>query len=207
VEINQRAMVAADRGAREAALRSAGWLGVLVGIALLSLVGLSRSLQRHFLSRLSRLERAMAAIAEGEESRRVREEGSDELSLIARQFNRLLDRRQELSAASDGRVARERRVVLGLLEALGEGAALYALSGALMASASESPRFESEVADWIASEGRKLVERWGSTASGAPPTGRVDLSSGGYAAVRLLAGGRRRAGVGWLVTPQPAGER
>lgn len=204
VEINQQAMVEADREARESALNSAIWLGILVGIALLSLIAMSRALQRHFLSRLVRLERAMIGIAEGEEGRRLRETGRDELTVMARQFNRLLDRRQELAAASDGRVAQERRTLLGLLSGVGHEAALYNLSGNLQASAGAELHAIPEVANWIAGEGRESIARWEEHPEGSLPEGQVGLPAGGHARIRLLGGGQGSVRpVGWLVERFP----
>lgn len=135
LEINQQAMIEADRRAKATAVQNGAWLGFLVAVALVSLVFLSRALQRGLLARLDALRRGMAAIAGGDARRRLRADGQDELGRLGRHFNDLLDRLQATEARYQGRLAQERRAVLGLVEALGgDGVAVYDASGRLLAS-------------------------------------------------------------------------
>jgi HAMP domain-containing protein len=204
LDVNQRAMIDADREAKRAAVQNGAWLGALVAVALLSLVVLSRALQRRLLARLEVLLGGMAGIGSGDFRRRLRLEGNDELAQIGEEYNRLLEQLQSREARYQGRLAEERRSVLGLVERLGEGSALYSLSGQLLAQAGEGEEPPApEVARWIESEGRRRlpeladdeelsarVEEEGAGEAAAAPAYRVDLLR--------AAGGRK---VGWLVRP------
>ncbi|MGD2113896.1 MAG: hypothetical protein PVG07_02515 [Acidobacteriota bacterium] len=192
--LRERTLLAAEREARTAALQSGTWLGFLVLVALVSLVLLSRALQRQILLRLEALRSGVASIAIGEH-RRLWEEGRDELALIARQVNGLLDRYEELEGRLRGRLAQERRVVLGLLGATGEEAALFDLAGDRLAGEVDLGDAEEVAIDWIRDRGRRLVE------AGEPVTESIPGSApeGGreLQARLLLAPGARPAG--WLV--------
>jgi len=193
--INQRAMLEADQEAREAAIQSGTWLGFLVVVALVSLVFLSRALQRQILARLDELRTGVGSIAAGKH-RRLREMGGDELGLIARNVNGLLDRYEELEARSRGRVAQERRLVLGLLGAAGDNAVLYDLSGSRLAGDADLGDADDEVTGWIRDEGRRRA------ASAEPVRQEIGVDGG---AVRvelelLIAPGARPAG--WIARPR-----
>ena len=195
LEINQRAMVRADRDAREDALRNGAWLGFLVTVALVSLVFLSRGLQRHVLARLARLRRGMADISEGALGRRLQEEGDDELTVIARQVNHLLDRHQQLAARMQGRVAQERRLALGLVRMLGPGAAVYGLDGELLVGGLEGDGATREaVVEWIRGPGRRRLDAAEEPTELADELHRLD---GRPVELRLLATADGRP-VGWL---------
>ena len=71
LDVNHQAMVQADRRAQRSARQRAMGYGLLVAVALLSLVVLSEALGRHVLSRLSELRSVAQAIAEGDRSRRA----------------------------------------------------------------------------------------------------------------------------------------
>lgn len=158
LDVNQRAIVEADRQVQAQAIRSAAWLGFLVGVALLSLVFLSRGLQRRVLHRLSQLERGTATVVAGDVQRRLPEEGSDELTLVARRLNLLLDQYQQLDARMRGRLAQEHQLALGLLDHLGEGAAIFGLGGELLAG--RLGGCESALARWLRVQGRRrLLDR------------------------------------------------
>lgn len=132
LEVNQEAMVTADQRARESATRNGAWLGFVVALALISLVVLSRGLQRQILGRLGALRRGTALLAEGDTSRRLAVGGRDELDLISEGVNHLLDRLQAVEAELRGKLGRQRQLVLGLLAQLGDGAALFSLQGTLL---------------------------------------------------------------------------
>ena len=195
LEINQRAMIRADRDAREDALRNGAWLGLLVTVALVSLVFLSRGLQRHVLARLARLRRGMAEVAEGAFGRRLPEEGDDELTMIARQVNSLLDRHQQLAARMRGRVAQELQLALGLVRMLGPGAAVYGLDGELLAGGLEADGATREaVVAWVRGPGREQLDAAEAPTELADEVHRLD---GRPVELRLLATPDGRP-VGWL---------
>lgn len=156
LEINQAAMVRAERQARSAAVQNGAWLGFLVLLALLSLILLSRVLQRQVLSRLNELREGIEAIAAGHGGRRLRETGNDELTLIARRTNELLDRHQKLEARTNARLAEERRLTVSLVDALGPGVAVFGLDGRCLIGSLEGD--EDAVATWIEGEGRERLD-------------------------------------------------
>jgi NtrC-family two-component system sensor histidine kinase KinB len=187
--VNQQAMLRAEREARETAIQSGTWLGFLVVIAIVSLVFLSRVMQHQILSRLERLSSGIEAMTVGHR-RRLREEGDDELAVIARQVNRLLDQYDELKGTSQGRLAQERRLVLGLLRSLDGRAALFGPSGELLAGEIEPGGLEHGIVSWIRGEGRERAEP-------AEPVRATVSADGREAELELvLAPGKRP--VGWL---------
>lgn len=192
LEVNQQAMFRADREAKQSAVQSGTWLGFLVAIALVSLVFLSRVLQLDFLSRLEELRRALAVVAGGETQRRLRAEGNDELSTIARHVNTVLELHERSEARAQGRLASERQLVLGLVAAQGEGAALYSPSGSLVAGDDRVAARHRAVGEWIAETGRRLAAK----ADGDGVSETVAVDGGGEVEVRLLRAGPRP--VGWL---------
>ncbi len=199
--LNQRAMFEAEREARQAAVRSGTWLGFLVVVALVSLVFLSRAMQRRILARIERLVAGMTAIA-GRHRRRLREEGEDELARIAHQVNRLLDQYDRLEASTRGRLAQERRLVQGLVAGLGPGGALFGLSGDLWAGELPDRELEERIAAWIREEGRQRAE------AGEPFAATVAADGAGAGGPRevemelVVAPGDRP--VGWLARPREA---
>lgn len=192
----QQAMVRAEREARETAIQSGTWLGFLVVIALVSLVFLSRVMQRQILSRLERLSGGIEAMTVGHR-RRLREEGEDELAVIARQVNRLLDQYDELKAASQGRLAQERRLVLGLVRSLDGRAALFALSGELLAGEVAPGAVERGIVAWIRGEGRKRAEA-------AEPSRATVSADGREIELELVVAPGNRP-VGWLARVRAPG--
>ncbi|HVS16092.1 MAG TPA: HAMP domain-containing protein [Thermoanaerobaculia bacterium] len=193
--LNQQAMAHTDRAMRELALRNGTWLGFLVVVALVSLVFLSRVMQQRVLRRLEDLESGIRAIAAGQQ-RRLPEEGRDELALIARRVNGLLDQYEQLERRSHGRVAQERRLVLGLLQTLGEGIALFGLSGELLAGAVADHALAARLADWIRGEGRERAE------SARPEPVTVSAGAAHAELELVLAPGSRP--VAWLARLPPA---
>jgi len=191
LEVNQRAMYRADREAKGLANQNGTWLGFLVAIALVSLVFLSRALQQDFLSRLAKLRDGIAVMAGGETRRRLHDDGDDELSTIARHVNTLVDRYERSEARFEGRLASERRLLLGLAAALQEGAAVYDPSGALVVGDDEPAARQRAIGAWIAEPG---ADR---TAAGSDSaTISVD---GSEVQIRLLRAGPHP--VGWLASP------
>lgn len=201
LEINQGAIVEADREAKETAVQNGAWLGFLATIALVSLVLLSRAMQHQILSRLEELKEGMANITHGDFSLRLRERGSDELTAIAHHFNQVLDQRQQVERRLAGRLAQERRLILGLVEHLGPGAVLYELSGERLAGEGSGAPWVA-VEGWIREQGRhRLASAQDFT---EPVRERVEHAGGTAAEIRLLTTGPGRP-VAWLVRrTQPA---
>jgi hypothetical protein len=197
-ELRERTLLSAEREAREAAVQSGTWLGFLVLVALVSLVFLSRALQRQVLFRLETLRDGVGAIVAGEH-RRLWEQGNDELTLIARHVNGLLDRYEELQGRTRGRLAQERRLVLGLLRAAAEGpAALYDPAGQRLAGELEPADAEEVVIEWIRDQGRRLAEEGEPVTESIPGSGAArEDGDEDLEAELLLAPNSRPAG--WLV--------
>lgn len=197
LDVNQEAMLAADREAKATALRNGAWLGFLVALALLSLAYLSHAMQRHILSRITRLRDDVERMTEGDPDRRLREGGDDELAAVARGVNCLVDSRLERQGELEARLALERRTLLGLLREAGEGASLYDLGGRLrgVEGRSHDDGALVGIATWIRDEGKAFVE------ANEP---RVAAEIGDYE-VRLLKAGHDRP-VAWLAVPRASVE-
>lgn len=192
LEVNQAAMLEADRGARQSARLAGSWLGGLSALALLSLPFVARGMQRVVLDRLAELREAVHAVADGDLRRRLRDRGDDELAFVAREFNRMLDARDELRGRMAGRLAQQRQLVLALLARLGDDAFVLGLDGALLAHDGSAPAAADLAAlrEWAVGPGRELA--------GAPPSS-AELALAGDRRVRLellVAHGGRP--VAWL---------
>jgi HAMP domain-containing protein len=191
----QEAMLQADRRARRTAARSLAGLGFLAAVALLSLSLQARAMRRGLFARLRRLGDAVAAIAGGDRRRRLRTGEGDELAALARQLNRLLDAHDELQGHLAGRLAHHRQLVLGLIRAFGEPAAVVGLDGKVAAhnvAASDLGRLQ-RLEAWTRGPGRDLLR---STAG--PPAEAVALEDGGEIRLELLLAEGCRP-VAWLV--------
>ena len=188
LDVNQEAMVTADRDARASARRNGAWLGTVVAVALLSLVFLSRAMQHYVLARLERLRREVERMAAGQENRRLRDEGDDELGAVARGINALLDRHRAEEGEARARLGRDRRLLLALVGTCPEGAAIYDLGGRLRAGREED--VPKEVVRWIRDEGKRRIEQ-----EDVPDREQI----AGWD-VRLLAAAPDRP-AGWLVAP------
>jgi len=151
LELNYQAMVEADRHAQSTALRRASTLALLVLVALFSLAFLSRSMNRDVLVRLDELAEVAEAIAAGGIHRRASAERPDELGVVARQLNAVLDRLQEVRGAGDGRVALYRELLVGLMGALPGPSAVLDLDGGVLAST-----FDEDVEVQLAAAGARL---------------------------------------------------
>lgn len=165
LDINQQAMIRADRRARETAIQSSAWLGVLVTVALLSFVFMTRTLQNQVLSRLAGLRQGMAEISAGDPGRRLYAEGKDELAAIAEEINRLLDRYEKLQAGSRGRLSRERRLTIALARSLAQDAAIFSLSGDCLTGTLGDRNLDGKAAAWVEEEGKRCIEEAESSAT------------------------------------------
>jgi len=189
-DLNHRAMVEANQRAQRAARRQAALHGLLVVIALLSLAFLSQALGRGLLARLAELTSVVRAIAAGDTARRTVPGDGDELGVVARQINAMLDKVQQVESELAGRLQQDRQLLVALLRELPRPAALLSLSGLLIASTLEA-RDQEAVETAVAG-----LDRLAALASG-----RVIERTAGERAVtlRLLEAGGERP-VGWLAT-------
>jgi methyl-accepting chemotaxis protein len=189
-DLNHRAMVEANQRAQRAARRQAALHGSLVVIALLSLAFLSQALGRGLLARLAELTSVVRAIAAGDTARRTVPGDGDELGVVARQINAMLDKVQQVESELAGRLQQDRQLLVALLRELPRPAALLSLSGRLVAStleAKDQDAVESVVAaiDGLAAlTSDRLIER---------TAGRREVT------LRLLEASGERP-VGWLAT-------
>lgn len=198
LEHEHRAIVAADRQARETAVENGAWLGFLVALALVSLVYLTRALQRDILMRLSRLEETAEAIAAGEANRRLDAAHDDELGTLARHFNAALDHQDELRARMRGRLDEQRQLLLGLLSRPTKHAGLLGLDGRFIAASFDptETRIVGEHREWLRTAGQKEAIAW---ETGTPiPTHDEPLDDGRRLHFELLTADSSRP-VGWIV--------
>lgn len=203
LDVNHRAMIEADQETRESAVRNGSWLGMLVAVALVSLVLLSRALQRHVLVPLARLRDGMSDIAGGDLGRRLNDREGGELGTIAGHFNTLLDRLQRIEARLQGRMRHERQVVLALAGRLGEEVGVYDLAGRRLVGRGGlgrdlGPILPPEALKWIEERG---VEEPGAEQPGEGETGPAELEvEGRLLTIELLSAPPGRP-VGWLLRP------
>jgi len=193
LESNYRTVIATDESTRRAARRRAILLALLVTVGLLSLGFLSRALRRDLLDRLTELADVARGIAGGDRRRRATVGRDDELGAVARQLNAALDTEQATAREMRGRLAGERQLLLALLAAHPEPAAILTPAGDLVAAT-----FDGEVEDEaLRDAGAELRNH--RPESGSVPTEPVSLPTdpGNLQAHPLVAPGDRF--VGWLV--------
>lgn len=134
IGMNHRAMLEASEQAQRSATRRAILAGILVLVGILSFGLLSRALRRDLLDRLADLRSVAVAIAEGNRRRRAVPLRNDELGVVAEQLNALLDVQQETESRMQARLTESRQVLRALLLERAEPAALFLLTGELVAS-------------------------------------------------------------------------
>ena len=201
LESKQRVMEQAASTARRAAWQRAGALALIVTLALVLFTALSRSLERRVLAPLESLRATAEAVASGDAYRRVITVEDDELGLIGRQLNALLDRQQQLLAESEARRIAERRLLIGVLRLLAPGAFLLRLDGeiAVAPASPESAR--------LAGIGEQLSGRFRALAAGEVPEGDVLIPVAGSRVARCqLLTAADGAPAGWLVRLEDAPE-
>lgn len=148
--LHQRDLIDAGHYARETAIQSSAWIGFLVTVALVSLIFLSRALQGRLLARLLELREATRAIAAGDSRRRLRTAGKDELTVISRDINEILDRLQASEVRAQTRITQDRRLLNALVKHFGPRAALFSASGSRVAGELDGDfELEHEIAAWI----------------------------------------------------------
>jgi hypothetical protein len=126
---NREAIEEADRNAQSRALQYGSWLGFLVVVALFSFVFLTRKLRIAFLDRLTQIRDVAESVEAGERQRRVSVQRDDELSSVARELNRALDRYQQLEAKLEGRERELKQLVLGILNQFDCPVTVYSANG------------------------------------------------------------------------------
>lgn len=188
--LNHRVMSDAGQAARQGAWRRALGLAIVVTIALLSFTLLSRLLQRHVIAPLDDLRKTADAVALGETQRRVLVDADDELGVVGRQLNALLDRQEDLLSESAGRLTAQKQLLLALVRACDPPVAIVALDGHLVAS-----NLPEEDAGAVADLSAELAER-----ARGQNGGEVRLPARGsrIAVCRLLTTTEGRP-TGWLV--------
>lgn len=201
---NHQAIIEADRNARMTALQTAGWLGLLVTVALVSMVFLARALQSKILLRLEELNEVAEAILVGEHWRRFDMRENDELGVVSRQLNAALDARDELQAEMRGRINQQKQLVLGLIWGLPGERMLVGLDSHLIASTWTVEHHEVVEATlgWVRERRREILEDFRQTHEPAVIEAQFE---GVNVEIRLLATQDGRP-VGWLVQRMDVGE-
>ncbi len=204
LELNHGAMRQADLEARQAAVRSGVWLGVLVLVALFSLVMLSRRLHQRLLLRLDELAAATEAIAAGDVHRRLPVSAADELGRIATWVNEELDEVQLVRSELAGRLGRERQLALALFDALGGGRVLLDLGGRVIAQdpALGDERLAAAVEGWIREQ---TLAGTGPGTSAADFSEPVQIQSGAVSFSLQLLTARDQRPVAWVAWTRAAG--
>ncbi|MCB1057893.1 MAG: HAMP domain-containing protein [Acidobacteria bacterium] len=200
LDVNHNAMMNADQEARTAALQNGAGIGVLVAVALLSMVIMSRAMHRRLLEPLQELVDTLGAIAQGEDRRRLRTLGEDELAQVASHFNSTLDRQMELRAQMRGRLSQQKQLALALISHLGEPVLVLGLDGLVMADAFGELRWqiEAELVEWVLGPGDRLLR--GLPRGEQPEPTELELPGGHRLRIELLQVQGRRP-VAWLVRP------
>jgi HAMP domain-containing protein len=134
IDLSEERLAQTGSRLRAEASRRAIGHAVIVVVALLSLVLISRVLQVTVLDRLDELRRLALAIDLGDLNRRASVEQRDELGLVAEQLNNLLDAWQDVQGEAKGEGALQKQLLLALIEAWPEPVAVTRLDGRLVAS-------------------------------------------------------------------------
>jgi len=132
--LDEKMLLEADRHLRTQTRIRTMAFSLLVVLALLSLVVLSRILRRSLLDRLDELRQLAHEIHRGHSHRRAFPGAPDELGLLAQAINKLLDSWDAERQEAVGRELRRKRILLALLNALGKPAAIALPDGRILAS-------------------------------------------------------------------------
>ncbi len=203
IEINHRAMAEADEEAQASALHLAGLLGVIVTIALISMIILSRALQQKVLFRLRNLTRVAEAILTGDTHRRFDTSINDELGVLSAQLNAALDTRDELQAQMRGRLNQQKQLALGLLDEVEGGLLLIGLDGKLIASTWEEfdPELIALIQSWLVENRKPILHDFREEGTRVEVITEFDQWR---FHIRLLAAGGKRP-VGWMIRCEDCG--
>lgn len=198
LNLNQEAILEADEEARNTATQNGIGLGIVVTLALISLIALSRALQQHILMRLAEFKEISEAIASGEINRRYKPGGDDELGILARNLNTGIDAQKQLRTQAQGRLGQQRQLLLGALSQRDQGVALLGLDGLVVASTLEGTAQQGlqKHHEWVCGVGRDLVGDY--QPGNPPPSHRVDYTPDCTLVFELLVAQKSRP-VGWMV--------
>jgi len=152
---DERVLEADSQLRQETRIRTMAF-SLLVIIAILSLVLLSRELRRSLLSRLDELRELAHEIRKGHSHRRAFVASRDELGLLAEAINGLLDAWDEERHESQGRELRRRRVILALLAAFNRPAILLLPDKRVLASTVE---YEEETIEALVDNPEELARQ------------------------------------------------
>lgn len=188
--LNHQVMSEAGLTARLGAWRRALGLAIVVTIALLSFTLLSRMLQRHVIAPLDALRRTAEAVALGETQRRVLVAAEDELGIVGRQLNALLDRQADLLSESAGRLTAQKQLLLALVRASVPPVAVLGVDGQLVAT-----NMPDDDAEAVTALGDELADRARSTSNGEV---RLPARGSRIAVCRPLSTTEGRP-TGWIV--------
>ena len=134
LETERSQIVIFEEQVRRLFARTGVQFGLLVALALISMVLLAVALQKEVLQRLAKLRRFTDAVLAGEDHLRLRLEGRDELASLARQLNETLDQQQAMHSRVEGRLNQQRTILVGILALLDRPVALVSFDGFLLAS-------------------------------------------------------------------------
>lgn len=198
LDLNHRAMIAADRTAQRSAIHHAISLGLLMTLTVLSAAFLNRGLKRDLLLRLRGLQFLADGIDRGRLDQRAPVRGQDELDQLARAMNRLLDRQQEVEGHARAHLVAHRQVLLGLLQAQAERALVTTVSGDVVAST-----FEEEETNQLAGRIQQMDEA--SRGKRAEQRLEIPALQSAYRVQPLWVNDQRP--VGWLIQHEDSDTR
>ncbi len=139
LEEDLRTTVEREVGVESAARRYAAIYAALLVLALIVVAFLSRQLRRGLVDRLVATATVAQAVADGDRTRRVNSGPDDELGIIGRQLNALLDTEQSLHAQMDGRLCQQRQLLLGILHLWPKKVSLFTIYGDLAVCTLDEP--------------------------------------------------------------------
>jgi len=129
MELNYGAMISADEAALGRAARFGLWIGVIVIVALASLIFIARGLQEYVVDRLREMSQTARAVGSGESHRRFFVAHEDELGDVAVLLNETLDRADEFRNRSSSVQSEGRKLGAALFETLAESPAVLLDAG------------------------------------------------------------------------------
>ena len=196
---NQQAIARADRSAQHRATQYGVSLAVLVGVGLLSLLVMTRALQRRLLDRLDEIRDVAEAVAAGNLRRRVRVDSDDELGMAGKLLNRALDRYAELERNVEGQLGEMKQNLLALFDTFDIDGAFFNVDGRLVASTLDfhGDDLPEGAREAIVDAGRTLVRERDRDDPDVDAATELELSDGTNIVIELIyARGQRLAG--WL---------